>query len=393
MQSHPYESEKMREIPLTFMPFLLIISIASFFWASVSVANVEDIITRGEFIHMMARHNPDNSLLPKDHAKLTKKDLYEKTRQALSGRGYKVLEGKNIDQPLSTLEFVRVTYAFTGGPAGKSLFDQKLYLKQSGIVESADIGLATAVEGTVFQFHKGEVTGNLVNLAAPIFTQDRINTGSKAKSSFTFDDGSILTLSENSIVHISKHIYDPDKGFRETIVNVSVGVAKFVVTKTLGKGSSFKVVTPVVTTSVRGTEFVVIVDPTGKTQVITLDGSVQTIPRGPDGEEGKPSNVSKGESQSISAKGEPGAVEPVNPNQLEDINDKTEQSQQIVVNKGVSRSEAKDAAMATIGAAKKVQEKKEIPQSEAKPDPERLGDEEPKDQDKKPKKQKVKNVS
>ena len=226
-----------------------------------------------------------------------------------------------------------MTYAFTGGAAGKSLFDQKLYLKESGIVESADIGLATAVDGTVFQFHKGEVTGNLVELAAPIFTQDRINTGSKAKSSFTFDDGSILTLSENSIVHISKHIYDPDKGLRETMVNVSVGVAKFVVTKTLGKGSSFKVVTPVVTTSVRGTEFVVIVDPTGKTQVITLDGSVETTPRGPDGREGELSTVSKGESQNVSAKGEPGAVEPTHPNQLEDINDKTDQEQKIFVNK------------------------------------------------------------
>lgn len=383
----------MRRIPLTFMPFYLIVSIVSFFCASVSFAKGEDIITRGEFIHMMSLHNQDNSLLPKDHAKLTKKELYEQTRQALTDRGYKVLEGKNIDQPLTTLEFVRVTYAFTGGPAGKSLFEQKLYLKQSGIVESADIGLATAVEGTVFQFHKGKVTGNLVDLAAPIFTQDRINTGSKAKSSFTFDDGSILTLGENSIVHISKHVYDPDKGFRETIVNVSVGVAKFVVSKTLGKGSSFKVVTPVVTTSVRGTEFVVIVDPTGKTQIIILEGSVQTIPRGPDGQEGKPANISEGEIQSISAKGAPSAVEPVNPDQLEDIKDKTEQSQQMVVNKGVSRSQAKDAAIATIGAAKKVQEKKEKSQPGATPDLDQPGDEEPKEQDKKPKKQSVKNVS
>jgi hypothetical protein len=176
------------------------------------------------------------------------------------------------------------------------------------------------------------------------------------------------------------------------MVNVTVGMAKFVVTKTVGKGSSFKVVTPVVTTSVRGTEFVVIVDPTGKTQVITLDGSVETVPRGPDGREGEPANVSKGEIQGISAKGEPGAVEPVNPNQLEDINDKTRQSQQIVKNRGISRSQAKGAAMATIGAAKKVQEKKENPPSEAKPDPEQSGDEET-DQDKNQKKQSVKDVS
>ena len=393
MQTRPQYAEKNRKTSLTVMSLLFIMGVISLLAASLSFGNGEDIITRGEFIQMMARHNPENSLLPKDHAKLSKEELYKKANESLTKRGYKVLEGKNINQPLSTLEFVRVTYAFTGGPAGKSLFDQKLYLKESGIVESADIGLATAVDGTVFQFHKGEVTGNLVELAAPIFTQDRINTGSKAKSSFTFDDGSILTLSENSIVHISKHIYDPDKGLRETMVNLSVGVAKFVVTKTLGKGSSFKVVTPVVTTSVRGTEFVVIVDPTGKTQVITLDGSVETAPRGPDGQEGEPSTVSKGESQQVSAKGEPGAVEPTKANQLEDINDKTDQEQKIFVNKGVSRSQARGAAMATIGAGKKAQEGKDNPEPGTEPNPEKPGNEEPKDKDNKSKKQTVKDVS
>jgi hypothetical protein len=109
-------------------------------------SNVQGKITRGEFIKIMAQHQPENPLFPKNLAGLPDKELYAQTVQSLKQQGFNTLEGKGSDDPLKDIEFITVTYAFTGAPAGKSLLDQKLYLKEAGIVISADIGLATGVE-------------------------------------------------------------------------------------------------------------------------------------------------------------------------------------------------------------------------------------------------------
>ena len=104
------------------------------------------------------------------------------------------MEGKKPDEKLTSQEFVRVTYAFSGAPIAKSLFEQKLFLKEKGIIESADVGLITGVEGKVLQFFEGKDSFNNVKLADPIFMQDRFETDLDAKTLFSFDDGSTMTL-------------------------------------------------------------------------------------------------------------------------------------------------------------------------------------------------------
>ena len=118
----------------------------------------EDRVSRGDFVQMLARHNSENALLPKNHSDLSKDELYIQIVEALKIKGFNVLADKPINDPLKTLEFVRITYAFTGAPSGTSLFEQKLYLKKAGIIKSADIGLATGIEGEVIQYHKGEIS-------------------------------------------------------------------------------------------------------------------------------------------------------------------------------------------------------------------------------------------
>ncbi len=313
----------------------------------------EDRITRGEFVQMMAEHNPDNPLLPKNHGELSTGDLYMQIVEALKIRGFYVLDGKQESGPLNTQEFVRITYAFTGQPAGTSLFEQKLFLKKAGIIKSADIGIATGIEGEVLQFHKGDISGNRVELASPLFADDRINNGPSAKSSFTFDDGSVLTLGEEAVVNISKHIYDPEKDFRQMVINVSMGAVKFVVTKARDKNSMFKVITPTVTASVRGTEFVVMVGPNGETTLVGIEGSVETAPHLPDGSEGRPSLLSAGETQDVSSKGVPSPVIQAPSHVMRSARDKTADPETRIPGDGITKSQAQDAALATRGVTEK----------------------------------------
>ena len=272
----------------------------TFFLISASTDNSE--LTRGEFVATIAQNQPDHPFLPKNHAKLSQEELYSKTANILKIRGFKVLSEKDPKERMTEQEFVRVAYALSGEPPGRNLFEQKLFLKDQGVVKSADVGIATAADGKILQFHQGEKKAESVQLASPVFMNDRIKTKGDAEASFTFDDKSSLTIGENSNVRIKKHIYDPEKDLRQTVVNVTEGAVRFVVTKGKAKGSSFKVVTPTAVAGVRGTEFVVAVDKAGNTSFIGISGSIETAPILANGQLGKKSIVAKGQIQDI-AKG------------------------------------------------------------------------------------------
>jgi hypothetical protein len=272
---------------------LLVLGVISLVLVSASQDNSE--LTRGEFVSTIAKNQPDHPFLPKNHAKLSQEELYSKTANILKIRGFKVLADKDPKELMTEQEFVRVAYALSGEPPGKNLFEQKLFLKDQGVVKSADVGIATGAEGKILQFHEGEKKGESVELASPVFMNDRIKTKGNAEASFTFDDKSSLTIGENSNVRIKKHIYDPEKDLRQTVVNVAEGTVRFVVTKGKAKGSSFKVVTPTAVAGVRGTEFVVSVDKTGKTSFIGISGSIETAAILANGQLGKKSIVAKGQ--------------------------------------------------------------------------------------------------
>ena len=301
-------------------------------------------ITRIEFIYLMAKYQPGNPLFPPNLSALSEDELYAHTVQSLKSHGFNILEGKDPESSLQDMEFVTVTYAFTGAPAGKSLLDQKLYLKNAGIVISPDIGLATAVEGKVFQSAEGEDLKRRTYLASPVFLKDRIDTGMNSKVSFSFDDTSTLSIGENARVTITKHIFDPDKNLRQTVVQVSLGAVRFVVTREKNKDSTFKVITPSGIAGVRGTEFVVIVEPDGKTTFVGLEGSIETIPFTPEGQPGKAQIISSEQFQEISKSGQASEVVRVPSELLQKAKQETAIEPMIPKNRGVTRMQAEMAA-------------------------------------------------
>ncbi len=322
---------------------LVLLFLAVFF--SSAYSKIQERITRGEFIEIMAEHQPENPLFPRNHSRLSKKELYAKTVASLNKVGFNVLEGKTPDAPLKDIEFVTVTYAFTGGPYGKSLLDQKKYLKDAGIILSADIGLATGVEGKVYQFSKEDDPGRRTELASPVFLNDRVTTSLNSKVSYAFDDGSTLSLGENAEVKISKHIYDPEKDLRQTVIQVSLGAVRFVVTKAKGKDSIFEVITPAGIAGVRGTEFTVFVDPTGKTTFVGLEGQIETLALSPSGQPGIPQLVSRGQTVELSPSGRASTVTRAPLALMQKAKMKTTIQQGIFPNKGITKAEAEEAAI------------------------------------------------
>lgn len=285
-------------------------------WSALAAPQGEEPVSRGEFIALVASHQPDNPLFPMGHSKLSKEELYLQTVQNMSDKGFHVLDKKSFDGTLEANEFVQVSYAFADGPLGKNLFEQKLFLKQAGIIDSADVGLTTAFDGKVYQTHFEDNVNTPVRLATPVYMNDRIKTDLLSKATFTFDDKSTLTVAEDSVVNITKHIYDPEKDLRQTIVHLSRGTVRFVVTKGKARGSMFKVVTPTAIAGVRGTEFVVDVAPNGKTTFLVLEGQIETKPMVPGAEKIAMSYISAGESQDVSKNGIAAEVKQATPGLL-----------------------------------------------------------------------------
>jgi FecR-like protein len=304
----------------------------------------KDEITRGAFIHMLAQNQPENSYLPGNHTSMSQQALFSKVAQSLKAQGINVLENKSADEQLTQQEFIRITYAFAGGPKNKTLLEQKLFLKNAQILSTADIGLTSGVDGTVYQKHKGQSEKFQAELAGSIFMDDQFETNDTSKALFTFDDRSTLTMSEDTVININKHVYNPDKDVRETLINASLGWVRFKVTKKLKNGSTFKVVTPTATAGVRGTEFVVKVDPGGRTTFLVLEGQIETRPTLPNGKTGRVSFISAGESQGFLANGVTTGVVKAPPGLIKLAQNKTTKPKNLASAKGIAKGLAKSAA-------------------------------------------------
>mgnify|MGYP005624011093 CR=1 FL=1 len=106
-------------------------------------------------------------------------------------------------------------------------------------------------------------------MASPLFQYDKISTSRKSRAAFTLDDLSQVILSSGSTISIDKNIYDPGKRFRQILFRMSKGAARFVVSKSMTKGSSFIVITLNGVAEVRGTELVTLVDPNEETRFVS----------------------------------------------------------------------------------------------------------------------------
>jgi hypothetical protein len=150
-----------------------------------------------------------------------------------------------------------------------------------GLVTAATAAEASAPSGTaiaVIQQSEAQGSGGKRMLApqGPVYSGDRILTGSIGQAQLRFRDGTKLVVGPNSSMIIDAFVFADDNTARQVSVNVVRGALRFM---TGGSPKdAYSITTPTATIGVRGTEFDVSVDPTqgGTTRVAVFSGATNT---------------------------------------------------------------------------------------------------------------------
>ncbi len=252
------------------------------FWGfcpdSVVADNSVESITQGQYIQKLAEKIPGSSLLPPDATSFDLQQLYNFVVSRLESRGIIIGSTAEADTPLTRKDFINITYSFLSEAPLASDMERKYFLKEKGIVNPNDIGIFTSFEGLVraTRFTSNETVD--VSSAVPVLFKDKIETDEDSRVVLRFDDMSVLTLGEESLVLINEMLYDPQSKSRQTVINLVRGKLRVKAAKISSVKTNFEIHTPTAVIGVRGTEFLVDVDRKGHTKVITLEGLVSMKP-------------------------------------------------------------------------------------------------------------------
>ena len=134
----------------------------------------------------------------------------------------------------------------------------------------ADIGAISEVRGNGEIIRENQSDKLLAELALDIFSNDDIRTGN-GRIAIQFIDDSVIRLTEHSKVIIDKFIFDPNPEKSELALSFIKGTGRFVTGKLKRiKKENIKIRTNSATIGIRGTDFTVSVDETGRSMVILL---------------------------------------------------------------------------------------------------------------------------
>ncbi|MFC2170900.1 FecR domain-containing protein [Calditrichota bacterium] len=138
--------------------------------------------------------------------------------------------------------------------------------------DSTPIAVALTVKGKV-EYKQGDGDWKAMVFGSTLNNEDQVRTGDEGFAAIAFtDDKSQVKLRPNSFMTVlgeRKEDYSISKR-----INLEIGELYASVKKQKG---SMKVATPTAVASVKGTEFWVILDENGDTQVLTLQGLVEFL--------------------------------------------------------------------------------------------------------------------
>jgi hypothetical protein len=149
-----------------------------------------------------------------------------------------------------------------------------------------DVATITGVTGKAFIQRDGTQIG--ISLGVVLKEKDTILTDDKAKVQIIFKDETIVTIGKNSNFSISEYLYEDDQ---EPVVKFSMlKGAMRTITGKIGKiaPEKFTVTAKTATIGIRGTNFSVIVEENGNTEVyctfgaisITVNGTIHVVEQG-----------------------------------------------------------------------------------------------------------------
>ena len=139
-----------------------------------------------------------------------------------------------------------------------------------------------------------------------VFVQETLRTAEGGALHVVFADDTELRMGSAATVTLDEFVYDADADLGRMLGSVSRGVARFITGKV--DRSAFAIRTPSAAIGVRGTDFSVWVEASGRTTVWVNAGAVTVTPLG-----GPPAEVAEGETVAVAPEGGPiqrGALRP-----------------------------------------------------------------------------------
>ena len=139
------------------------------------------------------------------------------------------------------------------------------------------VGKVHLVQGEVVIMHKNQMRGYWAKKDLLLFKGDAIVTKEKGRIRFQLNDKSVITLSSNTKLVITKSVYEPAQKTRSTFINMALGKARFWAKKLADfKRSQFKVKSLTAVIGVRGSEWVQEVTE-DSTRVITFEDTILEV--------------------------------------------------------------------------------------------------------------------
>lgn len=138
-----------------------------------------------------------------------------------------------------------------------------------------EVGTVAALDGTADIGRHGVWTAAAA--AAPIEQGDQLRTGRPGRLKVVFQDDSVLSVADESLVVINEQVFDPANSKTRSYFDLIRGKLNSIVSEYYSRpGASYEVKTPTAVAGVRGTEFSVSYDPADETtEVLGFSGKVE----------------------------------------------------------------------------------------------------------------------
>jgi len=135
-------------------------------------------------------------------------------------------------------------------------------------------GTVSSVSGDVKIMKKGETAWSDARTGMAFNEGDRVKTGEGAEAEISLENGSVMSVEENSETGLDSFVCDEENDNYETQLNVMMGKVLADVGKISNEKLNFEIRTPVAVTAVRGTQFMVDAADGNSTEVATFEGRV-----------------------------------------------------------------------------------------------------------------------
>jgi len=128
---------------------------------------------------------------------------------------------------------------------------------------AAQAGIVDFVENEAYVIHSdAPAVAYKAEKSRPVSVGDTLVCEEGSRLILLLKDQSQLSLAPNTKAVLDKVVYDPDNGSRDTLVKMTTGAARYVVSKTIASGqANFQVETPLAVLGVRGSDFAVALVP------------------------------------------------------------------------------------------------------------------------------------